>query len=155
MSNTNNNKTNAQAQAQESKKGEIKMIKTTVTETSTKKDKFNALVELIGQVELDGTVKTILTDFINHEIELLEKKAQTKSKATIEKEKADSVLRTEVIKVLKAKKDFCSINEIQADSEKLKGLNTSKMTALLLYLMKEGKVERKFEKKKATFKING
>ena len=110
----------------------------------TKKVFYNELLNVVkGNDEL--------VNFIKHEIELLEKKASSKtpSKTQIENESIKETIKnilTESVKPM-------TITDIQTQSTKLAELSNQKMSALLTQLVNENVVVRTVDKKKAYFAI--
>ena len=121
----------------------------TNTKKMTKKDYFNALLN-IPEV---GT-NTELVAFIDHELELLERKSEKKSdnkKPTatqIENEK----LKSAILEYMKPEVIY-TIKEMLENIEECDGFSTPKMSALLHSLAKEEKVERVEEKRKIYWKL--
>ena len=111
----------------------------------TKKERFMELKELVSD-------RTDLVDFINHEIELLNKKAsiKTPSKTQIENENIKNV----IINVLANGNKPMTITEIQENDNTLATLSNQKVSALLTQLVKDNKVVRTVDKKRAYFTIS-
>lgn len=118
----------------------------------TKKEMFNAIKAVLQRedVEIDGAIaKSDMVDALDHEVELLEKKALNK-KATKNQEQ-NEVLKDEILNVLT---DVgATITDIQAKSDVLAPLNNQKITALLRQLKERGKVVKTYDKKKAYFAL--
>ena len=121
----------------------------TNTKKMTKKDYFNALLN-IPEV---GT-KPELVAFIDHELELLERKAEKKTEnkkptaTQIENEK----LKSAILEYMKPGTIY-TIKEMLENIEECDGFSTPKMSALLHSLAKEEKVERVEEKRKIYWKL--
>lgn len=111
----------------------------------TKKERFMELKELVSD-------RTDLVDFINHEIELLNKKASVKtpSKTQLENENTKEI----IVKVLTNVTKPVTITEIQENDSTLATLSNQKISALLTQLVKDNKVVRTVDKKKAYFTIS-
>lgn len=111
----------------------------------TKRERFMELKEIVSD-------RTDLVDFINHEIELLNKKANTKtpSKTQIENESIKDVIVKTLIDLAKP----VTITEIQEKDSTLATLSNQKISALLTQLVKDNKVVRTVDKKKAYFTIS-
>lgn len=118
----------------------------------TKKEMFNAIKAVLQRedVEVDGAIaKSDMVDALDHEVELLEKKALNK-KATKNQEE-NEVLKDEILNVLT---DVgATITDIQAKSDVLAPLKNQKISALLRQLKKSGKVVKTYDKKKAYFAL--
>lgn len=105
----------------------------------TKKDYFVQMIDLLAEVDAEDPIVKDCIDFCNTQIELLDKKvARAKEKAQEKKEQGDE-LKEAIMNVLT--EDFQSIKDIcsQIDIEET---TTSKVTARLTALFKEGKVEK-------------
>lgn len=111
----------------------------------TKKDYFKMLGE-IAEVQANQE----LVDFINHEVELLNKKRATGKTAT---QKAnDEIVEKiydELVKVGKA----VTITELQAESEYVGQFSNQKVSALMKKLVDVGTVVKTTDKKKSYFSI--
>lgn len=118
----------------------------------TKKEMFNAIKAVLQRedVEVNGAIaKSDMVDALDHEVDLLEKKALNK-KATKNQEQ-NEVLKDEILNVLT---DVgATITDIQAKSDVLASLNNQKITALLRQLKENGKVVKTYDKKKAYFAL--
>jgi DNA-binding transcriptional regulator GbsR (MarR family) len=121
----------------------------TNTKKMTKKDYFNALLN-IPEV---GT-NSELVAFIDHELELLERKSEKKSEnkkptaTQIENEK----LKNAILEYMKPEVIY-TIKEMLENIEECDGFSTPKMSSLLHSLAKEEKVERVEEKRKIYWKL--
>ena len=115
------------------------------TKKITKKERFNELIAIVGD-------RTDLVEFLNHEIELLDKKAgvKTPSKTQIENENTKNV----IVNVLVNSNKPMTITEIQENDSTLATLSNQKVSALLTQLVKDNKVVRTVDKKKAYFTIS-
>lgn len=116
----------------------------------TKRDFFNEIIEICEDCERED-----LIEFCNHEIELLNKKASTPSKA----DKAKDTLKDIVYEVVAIANRPISIAEMVAEYgdmlEPLKNENgiitPQRMSAYLKKLKDEGKVDSTKDKKKTLF----
>ena len=123
----------------------------------TKRMRFE---ELKGIME--GLGKTDLVTFIDHEIELIDRKAENRKAGTGKKAVENNALTELVIEEL-AKVGKCTITELLKKSEVLanyvteegKTLSNQKISSLLkpLYVGDSPKVERTMEKKNVYFKV--
>ena len=110
----------------------------------TKRDYFSQLKEIVeGNVEL--------TNFINHEIELLDKKSNSKtpSKAQL----ANESIKENIVKVLNTIGKPATITDIQNANSELAQMSNQKISALLTQLIKAEIVVRTVDKKKAYFSV--
>ena len=119
------------------------------TKKMTKKDYFNALLNIPAVGTNDELVA-----FIEHELELLERKSEKKSEnkkptaTQIENEK----LKDAIMEYMKPEVAY-TIKEMLENIEECDGFSTPKMSALLHSLAKEEKVERVEEKRKIYWKL--
>ena len=123
----------------------------------TKKMRFE---ELKGIME--GLGKTDLVTFIDHEIELINRKAESR-KAGVGKKAVENNALTELVVEELAKVGKCTITELLKKSEVLadyvtedgKTLSNQKISSLLkpLYTGDSPKVERTMEKKSVYFRV--
>lgn len=110
----------------------------------TKRVFYNELLEVVkGNDEL--------VNFINHEIELLDKKANSKtpSKTQI----ANEGIKETIKKVLTTNGKPMTITDLQENNTELATLSNQKISALLTQLVNEKIVVRTVDKKKAYFTI--
>lgn len=114
------------------------------TKKITKREMFSNLLEIVkGNKEME--------DFINHEIELLNKKksSNTESKTQI----ANKGIKETIVNVLGTFTEPIAIKDIQSASEELASLSNQKISALLTQLKNENIVERTENKKVAYFAL--
>jgi len=112
------------------------------TKKLTKRDYFNQLKEIVGD-------NAELVAFIDHEIELLDKKksSNTKTKTQVENDNLKEIIKGILVEQGKP----LSIVEIQTFDETLSTLSNQKMSALLKQLVDNQEIGKKVEKKKAYF----
>lgn len=119
----------------------------------TKKDNFIAIRGI-----LEGVNRPDLVQVIDHEIELLERKAS--SRKPTKSQVANAELTEALLEVLEESFDSLTILEIQDRDERLKALedgtpiSNQRISALLRPLVKNGTVIRTEEKRKAKFSLN-
>lgn len=110
----------------------------------TKRDNFNKLLELVkGDMAL--------TEFINHEIELLDKKANRTSKEN----EGHIALMDTILEVMQMVGNPVTITELQKSDERLspKYCSNQKISAMLTKLIAKNLVERDEVKRQAYFKL--
>jgi len=115
----------------------------------TKKDNFKAIIEVLAKNGREDLVSVM-----EHEIELIEKKASN-AKMTKTQE-ANQDIKALILQALEEIDAPVSITELLAESSELvKATNGSnqKVSALMTQLKNEGKVVRTQDKKKALFSI--
>lgn len=93
-----------------------------------------------------------LVDFIDREIELLNRKSSSKRKPT-ERQVENEGLKNLIIETLMKNDTLMSIPELQDSIPELADLKTQRVSALLIALRKEKKVKRTYIKKVAYFSI--
>lgn len=111
----------------------------------TKKDYFNELLN-IGEVKENKS----MVDFINHELELLEKKNANKSSKPTKNQESNEKLKSAIVEEMVDGERY-TITEMIEKLPCCKGYTNSKITALVRQLIAEGEVVRKEEKRRAYF----
>jgi len=117
------------------------------TKKITKRDNFNKLLT-ISEVAND----TQLVEFINHELELLDKKSASHSNAKTANQKANEEIKTQIIDAL-TKIGKTTISEMQKTDETMAQYSNQKLSALLKQMVDNGEITRTMDKKKAYFEI--
>lgn len=124
----------------------------------TKREMFEKVLEIIKSANL--TDESLYTEFINHEIELLNKKS-TSRKPTAQQEDNKVLIET-ILSILEIASNtdnkLLTIAEIQSKSPTLKEYNgkpitNQRISALLKKLIEGGQVEREEIKRKAYFRL--
>lgn len=113
----------------------------------TKRDNFNALLEIEEVKANQG-----LVDFINHELELLDKKSASHTTAKTANQKANEEIKTKIVDAL-VQLGKSTISELQAGSEEMAEYSNQKLSALLKQLVDSKAVVRTMDKKKAYFEV--
>lgn len=110
----------------------------------TKKDYFKQIKELVvGNVDLEN--------FINHELELLEKKSASKAPTKVQIE--NESIKELIVETLSTFERPATISDIQNANDELAKLSNQKISALLTQLINADKVVRTTDKKKAYFTL--
>ena len=117
------------------------------TKKITKRDNFNKLLT-IREVAED----TQLVEFINHELELLDRKSASHSTAKTANQKANEEIKTKIVDAL-VQLGKSTISELQAGSEEMAEYSNQKLSALLKQLVDSKQIVRTMEKKKAYFEV--
>ena len=115
----------------------------------TKKDWFatiRAMVEDSGNEREDEILA-----FIDHEVELLEKKSSKSGQTKTQKENVEVVAKIE--NALREAGKAVTITELQTASEEMSAYSNQKLSALLKQMVSKGTVVRKEVKKKAYFSL--
>ena len=110
----------------------------------TKKDFFK---ELRGMVE----DRQDLVNFIDHELELLERKSSKSAETKTQIE--NKGIMQDILTALKEIARPVTITELQSESETLKEFSNQKLSSLLKKLVESGQVKRIPDKKKTYFAI--
>lgn len=114
----------------------------------TKKENFSALLEVVKAIECDR--KDELITFINHEIDLLTRKASSGKLTKTQKENLQ--IKKEIIKVLcESDKGEISIKEL-SETENL-NFSNQKLSSLLTQLVNAEEIERIKTKEGVKFKL--
>lgn len=117
------------------------------TKKITKKDNINALLAL-DEVKANPR----LVDFLNHELELLEKKAGYKSDKPTAKQVENASVKDNIIASMEKGKKY-RITDMLKQFECCAELSNQRVSALVRQLLSEGKVERFEEKRVAYFAL--
>ena len=110
----------------------------------TKAEMFAMIKEVEGVKENPAMVA-----FIDHELELLAKKASNKKPTKTQEE--NEGLKVEILNTLT--NEGATVTEVQAKSEVLGGLSNQRVSALLRQLIADGKVVKTVDKKKSYFSL--
>lgn len=112
----------------------------------TKKEKFAMVKEYV----LDNPM---LVEFLDNEIDLLNKKASSSAKTKTQKD--NEIIKERILGILNANRDNqYTISEFQATFEEfsIDKYTNQKLNALFTQLKNEGKIERVQDKKKSYFR---
>lgn len=90
---------------------------------------------------------TVIADFCDHEIELLDKKHSRGSRKPTKTQVENEGHKATIMEILINATAPMTIKEIQSNAPSLAEFSTSKMSALLTQLVKENKIEKTYEKK--------
>ena len=124
---------------------------------TTKKEMFNTIIALAQEVEdldLDFNIEEIVA-FAQHEIEMLEKKASSKSKKDKEKDKADEVLMAIILETLAGSTGMTASEILKANStrEEFEDISNQKVSALLKKMVDREEVKKFTDKRKSYFHL--
>lgn len=108
----------------------------------TKKDFFKEL-----RVLVEGNEE--LTNFIDHELELLSKKSNTSSKVNEEHIQLMATIKQELAKIDRA----VTISELQKESDILAEYSNQKLSAMFKKLVDSKEVIKEVDKKRSYFKL--
>lgn len=115
----------------------------------TKRDYFKMILEVV-----EGNEQ--LTEFVNHELELLDKKASFKSMTSNQKE--NEQIKARIIQALVELGKPVTITELQANNGEMAQYSNQKLSALIKQMVRSednpnGEITRAMDKKKAYFSI--
>jgi HSP90 family molecular chaperone len=115
----------------------------------TKKERFEMIKEIVLNAGLDNEVEMI--EFLDNEINLLNKKRASGAKTATQKE--NEVLVEKLYAVLAEIGRPVTVSELQAESEEFGAMSNQKVSALMKKLKDAGRVNKVDDKKKAYFSI--
>ena len=117
----------------------------------TKKDYFNALRALVVDTEVEN--KTALIDFIDNELALLAKKANSAKSKPSKAQAENEGIKTAIIAALNEAEKALTITEFQTAYPEFAEYSNQKMSALFKQLVDAGAVEKTVVKKKSYFSV--
>lgn len=117
----------------------------------TKKDNFNAILAILATAETAN--KEALIEFVNHEIELLDKKANSSKSVPSKTQAENENIKTAIIEALNKAKKALTITEFQTANPEFEEYSNQKLSALFRQLISAGKVEKTVVKKKSYFSV--
>ncbi len=121
-----------------------------MTKKMTKKEMFAVIAETINAVEVEN--KAEMLNFIDHEIELLEKKSSKSGQTKTQKE--NELLKAELLTALGEMDKPVTISEFcEKTSHPVGKLSNQKLSALLNQMVKAETVIKTVEKKKSYFAV--
>lgn len=121
-----------------------------MTKRMTKKEMFAAIAETINAIEVEN--KAEMLNFIDHEIELLNKKSSKSGQTKTQKE--NELLKAELLTALEEMDKPVTISEFcERTSHPVGKLSNQKLSALLNQMVKAETVIKTVEKKKSYFAV--
>ena len=121
-----------------------------MTKRMTKKEMFAVIAETINAVEVEN--KAEMLNFIDHEIELLEKKSSKSGQTKTQKE--NELLKADLLTALGEMDKPVTISEFcERTSHPVGKLSNQKLSALLNQMVKAETVIKTVEKKKSYFAV--
>ena len=121
-----------------------------MTKKMTKKEMFAVIAETIATMEVEN--KAEMLNFIDHEIELLNKKSGKSGQTKTQKE--NELLKEQLLNAFAVMEKPVTISEFQEKSaEPVAQLSNQKLSALLNQLVKAEKMVKTIEKKKSYFAV--
>ena len=121
-----------------------------MTKKMTKKEMFAMVIEVVNGVEVEN--KEEMLNFLNHEVELLNKKSSKSGETKTQKE--NKVLMEQLKEALAEMTAPVTISEFQEKStHEIATLSNQKLSALLKKLVDAKEVVKTSEKKKSYFAL--
>ena len=121
-----------------------------MTKKMTKKEMFAVIAETIETMEVEN--KAEMLNFIDHEIELLNKKSGKSGQTKTQKE--NELLKEDLLIAFESMDKPVTISEFQENSTALiANLSNQKLSALLNQLVKAEKMVKTVEKKRSYFAL--
>lgn len=114
----------------------------------TKKEYFAQLMEVVVNAGVDNEVELI--NFITHEVELLSKKSNVKTKAQKENEALVEVVYQALVEVARP----VTVTELQGVNAEVGEMSNQKVSALLKKLVDAQRVNKVIDKKKSYFSVD-
>lgn len=115
----------------------------------TKRERFAQLMEIVNASQVENSAE--LVSFIEHEVELLNKKNSRSGKPT-KTQVANETIKAQIVSVLERVERPMTVTQLLAESE-LADLSNQKVSALLTQLRESGTVVRTVEKKVAYYSL--
>lgn len=124
-----------------------------MTKRMTKKEMFAVVAKVVeNTTSVPAEEKTEMLNFLNHEIELLEKKSSKSGQTKTQKE--NELLKAELLTAFAEMEQPVTISEFcEKTSHPVGKLSNQKLSALLNQLVKAGKMVKTIEKKKSYFAV--
>lgn len=121
-----------------------RVIKTMTTTKMTKRDYFEMILKLDGV-----TSNPELTQFVKHEIELLNKKNKSRSGELTETQRENLELGKEILEYFAYRNTELTVKEIREHF----GITAQKVTPILTKLANENKLSKRVDKRISYFKL--
>lgn len=127
----------------------------------TKKDMFNALLEALNNCPAmydflsskNANIADGMQEFLTHEIELLDRKASSKTTKPSKTQVENVAIKETILEVLKKAGSPMCISDLQEADSGLGSLTNQRISALITQLKNAGQVVRMTDKKKAYFSL--
>lgn len=103
-----------------------------------------------GELQDDITSQDVI-NFVNHEIELLDRKHSKTSQTKTQKE--NELIKESIVKALTEIDRPVTITELQNESAEMEVYSNQKLSALLKQLVQSGIVTKTIDKKKSYFSV--
>ena len=120
----------------------------TTNKKITKRERFNSLLSL-SEVQANAD----LVAFIQHEIELLDKKNSSEKKLTVQ-QIANEGIKDAIVEGMEENRLY-TVTELIKEITECNELTNQRVSALLRQLISEGKVVKTIDKRKSYFQLVG
>ncbi len=117
----------------------------------TKKDYFDRILAIVEASAIEESEKEMYRTFVNHEKELLSRKASRSSETKTQKENV--AIMEKIVSALNEIGKPVTISELQESNEEMREYSNQKLSALLKKLVEDNKVNKVSEKKKSYFSV--
>ena len=118
----------------------------------TKKEMFAQVIAMAQGMEVSVSADEIVA-FAEHEIELLNKKAGSKSKKETANDAENARLMGVIVDTLTENGKAMTVSELMAVNTELGELSNQKVSALMKKLVDGGRVQKSVDKRKSVFSI--
>lgn len=118
----------------------------------TKREMFAQVIAMAEGREVTVSAEELVA-FAKHEIELLEKKAGTKSKKEVATDAENARLMEVIAETLTGAENPMTVSEVMGANAELGELSNQKVSALMKKLVDTGRVKKGTEKRKSVFSI--
>jgi predicted transcriptional regulator len=118
----------------------------------TKKEMFAQVIAMAQGKEVSVSADEIVA-FAEHEIELLNKKAGTKSKKETANDAENARLMEVIVETLTGSEKAMTVSELMTANAELGELSNQKVSALMKKLVDGGRVQKSTDKRKSVFSI--
>lgn len=118
----------------------------------TKKEMFAQVIAMAQGKEVSISADEIVA-FAEHEIELLNKKAGTKSKKETANDAENARLMEVIVETLTGSEKAMTVSELMTANAELGELSNQKVSALMKKLVDGGRVQKSTDKRKSVFSV--
>ena len=118
----------------------------------TKKEMFAQVIAMAQGMEVSVSADEIVA-FAEHEIELLNKKAGSKSKKETANDAENARLMEVIVETLTSSEKAMTVSELMTANVELGELSNQKVSALMKKLVDGGRVQKSTDKRKSVFSI--
>ena len=118
----------------------------------TKKEMFAQVIAMAQGMEVSVSADEIVA-FAEHEIELLNKKAGSKSKKETANDAENARLMEVIVETLIGSEKAMTVSELMTANVELGELSNQKVSALMKKLVDGGRVQKSTDKRKSVFSI--